>query len=202
MYRFRMYTICVCRLTILGKGPVIPSTWHDVSVAHAPTHLRTIMRVAVLLSTLIAGHAFVTHNCAVTSKTTLRADGTGGWGIGNSREMVPEEFASRTDKRAFEGYKLTPGGEFMRKVKRESEDMRKSEMEELLNVAALAGIKVKDPSTRLNKFEEDLFEDDDDDLDLSIPIENDSAMDPFAKKRVLDNSITRMDEDTGAPGTW
>ena len=90
----------------------------------------------------------------------------------------------------------------MRNIKKESEDMKKSEMDELLNVAALAGIKVKDPSTRLNKFEDDLF-DDDDDLDLSVPIDEDDAMDSFVRARkASDDSITRMDEDTGALGVW
>ena len=38
-------------------------------------------------------------------------------------------------------------------------------------VAKIAGIDVKDPSTRLNKFEPDmLFDDDDDDLDVSVDL--------------------------------
>ena len=45
----------------------------------------------------------------------------------------------------------------------------KSEMDELLGVAKIAGLNVKDPKSRLNKFEKDVFEVvDDDDLDVSI----------------------------------
>jgi hypothetical protein len=41
-------------------------------------------------------------------------------------------------------------------------------LEELLGVARIAGINFKDPSKRLNKFEKDLLDNDDDDLDLSV----------------------------------
>jgi hypothetical protein len=53
----------------------------------------------------------------------------------------------------------------------------------------MAGIDVK-PSS---KFGDDLM-DDDEDLDLSVPDEDDGMNDA--------ESITRMDEDTGAPGVW
>ena len=79
---------------------------------------------------------------------------------------VPEEFA-KGDRRAFEGYKMRDRGEFMRQVKQDSEQLKKSEMDELIGVAKMAGVKVKDPSERLNKFEKELL-DDDDDLDLSV----------------------------------
>jgi hypothetical protein len=65
--------------------------------------------------------------------------------------------------------------------------MQKDEMEELLGVAKMAGINVK-PSS---KFEEDLL--DDEDLDVSVQWEDGD---------VDGESITRMDEDTGAPGVW
>ena len=80
--------------------------------------------------------------------------------------MVPEEFAKGAERRAFEGYELTDRGSFMRKVRQDAENMRSSELEELMGVAKIAGIKVKNPSERLNKFEKDLM--DDDDLDLSV----------------------------------
>jgi len=41
-------------------------------------------------------------------------------------------------------------------------------MDELMGVAKMAGIKVKDPKERLNKFDQDLLVDEDDDLDLSV----------------------------------
>jgi len=101
--------------------------------------------------------------------TALHAEGTGGWGLGNSREMVPEEFAKRSgERKAFEGYSLTDRGQFMRKVRQDAENMRSSELDELMGVAKIAGIKVKDPSQRLNKFEEDLLDENEEDLDLSI----------------------------------
>ena len=103
-----------------------------------------------------------------TFRTSVVLNGdTGGWGIGNSREMVPEEFA-RGNRRAFEGYKLTDRGEFMRKVKADKDDFKNQEMDELMGVAKMAGIKVKDPKERLNKFDQDLLVDEDDDLDLSV----------------------------------
>ena len=39
----------------------------------------------------------------------------------------------------------------------------------------------------------------DDDIDVSVQWEE---ADPFEKKRTVDSSITRMDEDTGAQGEW
>lgn len=47
--------------------------------------------------------------------------------------------------------------------------MKEDELSELLGVANIAGINVKDPKERLNKFGKDIMmEDDDDDLDLSV----------------------------------
>ena len=110
--------------------------------------------------------------------------------------MVPEEFA-RGERKAFEGYKLQDRGAFMRQVKQDKDQMKNDEMDELLAVAQMAGINVKDPKERLNKFDDDLFEDEDDDLDLRVDWE---ATDPFERKR--DDSITRFDDDTGASGVW
>jgi len=104
------------------------------------------------------------------SKTSVNG-ASGGWGVGNARDMVPEEFANKRggDRKAFEGYRMTDTGEFMRKVKQEKDDLRKQELDELLGVAKVAGIHVKNPDERLNKFEPDLMDDDDDDdVDLSI----------------------------------
>lgn len=108
------------------------------------------------------------HQTATTTPTTLHAEGTGGWGLGNAREMVPEEFAKGGEKKAFEGYKMEERGQFMRRVREDAQDMRNSELDELLGVAKIAGIKVKDPSERLNKFDSDLMNEEEEDLDLSV----------------------------------
>lgn len=125
--------------------------------------------VVCLLSSQSA--AFYVPSLSVPqTTTTLHGEGTGGWGLGNSREMVPEEFANRRsgERKAFEGYNLADRGQFMRKVRKDAEDMRSSELDELLGVAKIAGINVKDPSERLNKFDEELLDDGDEDLDLSV----------------------------------
>eukprot|EP00429_Kryptoperidinium_foliaceum_P056958 CAMPEP_0176097734 /NCGR_PEP_ID=MMETSP0120_2-20121206/49002_1 /TAXON_ID=160619 /ORGANISM="Kryptoperidinium foliaceum, Strain CCMP 1326" /LENGTH=128 /DNA_ID=CAMNT_0017431737 /DNA_START=161 /DNA_END=547 /DNA_ORIENTATION=- len=95
-------------------------------------------------------------------------NGTGGWGIGGSREMVPEEFA-RGDRRYFDGYKMRDQGDFRQQIKEDQDALKKSELDELLGVAQIAGIKVKDPKERLNKFDQGML-DDEDDLDLSVAI--------------------------------
>jgi hypothetical protein len=97
--------------------------------------------------------------------STVLEGATGGWGIGQSRDMLPEEFAKRGDRKAFEGYKLTDRGEFMRQVRDAKDNMRNEEIDELLGVAKMAGIQMK--GQRLNKFEPDLVSDDED-LDLSV----------------------------------
>lgn len=114
------------------------------------------------------GSSFRSALATKPSATVLfDGDGTGGWGIGGSRELTPEEFA-RGDRRYFDGYKMTEQGDFMQQIKLDKEQQRKSEMDELLGVARIAGLKVKDPSQRLNKFEDGILNDDEDELDLSV----------------------------------
>jgi hypothetical protein len=102
---------------------------------------------------------------------------------------------AKGERRAFDGYELRERGEFLRGIQDERKKMAKDELDELLGVARMAGIDVKDPSERLNKFAGD---DDfgDDDLDLSVQWDEGGEID------VDKESITRMDEDTGAPGVW
>lgn len=135
-----------------------------------------IMSTACLLLLCIAlgssmTEAFVSTPATASSSsslTILHGEGTGGWGIGNSREISPEEFA-KGERRAFEGYKLSERNEFMQQVEKDARSMKEDELSELLGVANIAGINVKDPKERLNKFGKDIMmEDDDDDLDLSV----------------------------------
>ncbi|GKY93396.1 hypothetical protein MPSEU_000307200 [Mayamaea pseudoterrestris] len=111
-----------------------------------------------------------TRHISITT-TRLYAEGTGGWGLSNSRHMVPEEFASKRggERKAFEGYKLSDRGEFMRQVSAAKDNQQSEALAELLGVAKQAGINVKNP--RMNKFEPEVFgdvNDDGDDLDLSV----------------------------------
>lgn len=125
----------------------------------------------VFLLALTGASAFSTSLKQETSSRPSTAlfdgDGTGGWGIGSSRKMTPEEFA-RGDRRAFDGYQMRERGDFMRQLQDDQKDLRKSEMDELLGVASIAGIQVKNPKDRLDKFDADVFDDEDDDLDLSV----------------------------------
>lgn len=123
------------------------------------------MRILSLSILLASAGAF--HVPARKYRASTVVEGaTGGWGIGNSREITPEEFA-KGDRRAFEGYRLTDSGDFMRQLKSDKDRMKIDEMDELLGVAKMAGINVKNPEERLNKFDADLLEDEDD-LDLSV----------------------------------
>jgi hypothetical protein len=96
---------------------------------------------------------------------------------------------------------LRERGEFLQQIKKERDAMKKSELDELLGVAAMAGIDVKDPSERLNKFESDVMDDDDDLLDVSVQWDDDQGS-TSGENAADTDSITRMDEDTGAPGVW
>jgi hypothetical protein len=40
----------------------------------------------------------------------------------------------------------------------------------VMGVAKIAGLRVKDPTERLNRFEADIFEDDEDDEDLDLSV--------------------------------
>lgn len=106
----------------------------------------------------------VSSSSCIHRASTHLQDAVGGWGIGQSREMVEEEFA-RGNRKAFDGYQLEEQGEFMRKVKADKDSMANGELDELMSVAKIAGIDVKDP--RENEFSSDLF-DDDENLDLSV----------------------------------
>lgn len=135
---------------------------------------------ALAVSTSDAFGVCPTSTTSTRSRTTLLwADGTGGWGP-NARKITKEEYAVG-ERNAFEGYNLQERGVFMRQVKQDGEDLKNSEMQELLGVANIAGINVKDPKSRLNKFDLDIdgnsgFDVDDDDLDVSVQWE---AKDPF-----------------------
>lgn len=151
-------------------------------------------------------HLHQRHKSPATPRVMTRRYNTGGWGIGPQRELTPEEFAKGGDRRAFEGYKLRDRGEFMRGVARDKLDLERGEVDELLAVARQAGIKVKDPKERLNKFVLDDDENSDDgDLDLAVRWDENENEEGVVLKKKMDvdsQSITRMDEDTGASGVW
>ncbi|KAL3942309.1 MAG: hypothetical protein SGBAC_003482 [Bacillariaceae sp.] len=111
--------------------------------------------------------SFVLQSESRVETALFDGDGTGGWGIGSSRELKPEEFA-RSDRAHFDGYKMSEQGDFRRQLADDQKALRKQELEELMGVAAIAGISVKNPKDRLNKFEDAAFPDDDEELDLSI----------------------------------
>jgi hypothetical protein len=156
------------------------------------TTTMTKMMRSLLLSCLLLGSttAFVATNNNNNANTRLYS-AVGGWGIGQSRELTDGEKA-KGERRAFDGYELRERGDFLQSIKEERAQMAKDEMDELLGVAKMAGIDVK-PST---KFGDDLFEDEEEDLDVSVQWEEEDESD------VDQESITRMDEDTGAPGVW
>ena len=106
-------------------------------------------------------------NVQTSARVSPLFEATGGWGIGQSRDITPEEYA-KSDRRAFEGYELTDRGDFMRNIKEEQTSMKRAELDELLGVAKIAGINVKNPADRLNKFEPDVFGEEDDDIDLKV----------------------------------
>jgi hypothetical protein len=131
---------------------------------------RLITSILLALAAFMqSSQAFSTVKLGAYEKVSLISlhEATGGWGIGQSREISPEEYA-KGDRRAFQGYEMTDRGDFMRNVKEEQDMMKKSEMDELLGVAKFAGIKAKNPKDRLNKFEPDVFGGEDDDIDLSV----------------------------------
>ena len=80
--------------------------------------------------------------------------------------------------------------------------MMELERKELLSVAEFAGIDFKDPAN--DRFAVDLFMDDEeDDIDLSVRFEEGEDGEIYLTDKPEDDiSITRLDEDTGAPGVW
>jgi hypothetical protein len=124
----------------------------------------------VSLPACVSAFVVVSSSQTVRSETTrlFDGDGTGGWGIGGQRELTPEEFA-RSDRAYFDGYKMNTAGDFLRSIQDDKQSFKQLEMDELLGVAKIAGINMKDPSSRMNKFDDEfLVDDDDDELDLSV----------------------------------
>jgi hypothetical protein len=101
-------------------------------------------------------------------------------------------------RRSFEKYEAQGQGEFLRQVQQDRRAMRENTKKELMSVAEFAGIDFKDPTQ--DKFAVDLFMDDEDDLDVSVQFEEDEDGEIYMVDS--DSSITRLDEDTGAPGVW
>jgi hypothetical protein len=142
-------------------------------------------------------------NAATTASSSTTRLYTGGWGIGPSRDLTPEEFG-RGERRAFEGYQLQGRGDFMRQIQADKEQLAKSELEELLGVARTAGIRVQDPAERISNFR---LDDDDEveDLDVSVQWDEEDEInmnEQDGTERKKEDSITRLDEDTGAIGVW
>ena len=131
------------------------------------------MKSLVLLPLLLAtARAFGTSSRTPSSGRRATAlfdgNGTGGWGIGGQRQITPEEYA-KGDRRYFDGYKMNEQGDFIKQIEEEKEALQNDAMDEFLGVARFAGLSVKDPSSKLNKFADAGFlDDDDDDLDLSV----------------------------------
>jgi len=168
----------------MTPGVFLPTT--DEKKNNAFTRKMTTTMRLLLLSCLIGSSAaFVVKSHSVQHSTELFS-AVGGWGIGQSRELTDGEKA-KGERRAFDGYQLRDRGDFLQSIKQERAQMQKDEMEELLGVAKMAGIDIK-PSA---KFGDDLL--DEEDLDVSVQWDEEAGD---------AESITRMDEDTGAPGVW
>lgn len=143
---------------------------------------------ALFLCLLSTTSAFLNVPKNVRDETTSLKSAVGGWGIGQSRELTDGEKNEGERRAPFEGYQLRDRGEFLQSIQQERNQLKKDEMDELLGVAKMAGLDVK-PSTKFD----DVFDEDDDELDVSVQWDDDVEG---------AESITRMDEDTGAPGVW
>jgi hypothetical protein len=123
------------------------------------------MALSGTASAFPVSHSTTTASSSRPSTQLYQGDGTGGWGIGASRKLTPEEFA-KGERSYFEGYKTLGRGDFIRQIEESKDAQKQAELDELLGVASIAGIKVKDPKERLDQF--DMEDDEDDELDLSI----------------------------------
>ena len=94
-----------------------------------------MIRFAIIipLALPLLSTSFVVDSQATARPGTMLfdGDGTGGWGIGSSRELTPEEFA-RSDRQYFDGYQMSEQGDFRQQIAEDKKAMRKAELEELL----------------------------------------------------------------------
>jgi hypothetical protein len=177
---------------------------------------RTIILCVVVLTTLaVVSQAFlvIDRSPVASASSRTRLYNTGGWGIGPQRDLTDAEFLRRGGgdrggfSGVFSGYELQ--SDFGRNIEAEANALRSQELDELLGVAAAAGIDFNRERGLLDPFADD---DDElrlsDDIDVSVDWEVDgtgTGMDGSAangRDIRTEESITRLDEDTGALGTW
>mmetsp|Transcript_8670 Transcript_8670/g.23433 ORF Transcript_8670/g.23433 Transcript_8670/m.23433 type:complete len:128 (-) Transcript_8670:977-1360(-) len=124
-----------------------------------------IARVICLIPLIAGAAAFAPmQQNGRPSTAVFQGDGTGGWGIGSSRELTPEEYG-KGERSYFEGFKPMAKGDFMDQLRDDTTSMEDNELEELLGVARVAGIKLRKKVKKQQRTEFDLA---DDDLDLSV----------------------------------
>ena len=92
----------------------------------------------------------------------------GGWGNNQERAVFEEEQGGES---VYENYEIEDRGKFMQRVNEERKSLRIKKAADLLEVARIAGVelkkKTKDPE-KLDLFDADDFESDEDYLDVSI----------------------------------
>ena len=93
--------------------------------------IRFAIIVPLALPLLSTSFVIDTQATARPGTMLFDGDGTGGWGIGSSRELTPEEFA-RSDRQYFDGYQMSEQGDFRQQIAEDKKAMRKAELEELL----------------------------------------------------------------------
>jgi len=183
----------------------------------------TVVATLLLASTTV--DAFVQKispmNVAKESLVKVNNGASGGWGVSNSREMVEAEFM-KGNRKGYEPYQLQGQKDFMEQLKRDKDNLVMEEEEELLAVAKYAGFDVSKRKRRprkLGKFNNVELDLDDEPLDLRVvwdgeekSNEIDSSINMFETDGLVpspeqldrsdSDSVTRLDEDTGAPGVW
>lgn len=184
----------------------------------------TVIATLLLASTTV--DAFVQKispiNVAKESLVKVNNGASGGWGVSNSREMVEAEFM-KGERKGYEPYQLQGQKDFMEQLKRDKDNLVLEEEEELLAVAKYAGFDVskrkKTNRKKLGKFNNVALDLDEDPLDLRVVWEDDEQSEdvdssinlfetdglvptPEQLDRKSVDSVTRLDEDTGAPGVW
>lgn len=96
----------------------------------------------------------------------------GGWGKSQARELSDGEYAKGSMRRNFDGYDMQETGEFMRDVKKHRDSIKKTQLEQALEVARFAGIDIGS-----NSFTDDIMNDENDILDVSVQWDEDDEDD-------------------------
>lgn len=137
--------------------------------------MKTLTTALAIIAVTFNGASAFTSSPVISSSASAVANTNrctnlyaGGWGNNQERSVFDEEQGGDS---VYANYEIEDRGKFMQRVNEERKSLRIKKAADLLEVARIAGVelkkKTKDPE-KLDLFDADDFESDEDYLDVSV----------------------------------